>query len=99
MDQDDLLTFRGLSDAEETACRLALESFEKGHELAGWALMVQKRETTPEKYHVKIVIHVPSESASSGGWKDIAGADATFDVAAELGKMLEGVYRKLRPNE
>jgi hypothetical protein len=94
MDQDELLTFRGLSENEEELCRSILQRFEKEHGLARWALMITKREMIPGRYHIRIAIAPPPEfQLPTNSLKDIAGADATFNIAAEVGKMLEIAYR------
>ena len=94
MDQD----FRGLSEEQQNDCRAALQKFEERHGLFAWEMKVKVQETALGKYSVKIEI-TPSPESGLAAWpvQEIAVADASSDVAAEVDKMLELAYQARFP--
>jgi hypothetical protein len=81
---------RGLSQQQQNDCRAALNRFIDRHQLSDWEMTVKVGETAAGKLSVKIEIVPPLQSGLTA-WpvEEVAVADASFDVAAEVDKMLE----------
>ena len=94
MDQN----FGGLSQEQQNDCRAALQKFVDRHAISDWGMMVKVQETTTGQYSVKIEVTPPPESGLPA-WpiQEIAVADTSFDVAAEVDKMLELAYQTRQP--
>jgi hypothetical protein len=94
MDQN----FGGLSQEQQNDCRAALQKFVDRHAISEWGMMVKVQETTTGQYSVKIEVTPPRESGLAA-WpaQEIAVADTSFDVAAEVDKMLELAYQTRQP--
>ena len=89
---------RGLSQEQQNDCRDVLNAFMNRHELSDWEMTVRVEETTAEKFSIRIEITPPSESGLPGSLtQEIEVADASTDVAAEVGKMLERAYHSCVP--
>jgi hypothetical protein len=81
---------RGLSQEQQNDCRAELNEFMNRHELSDWEMMVRVEETTAGKFSIRIEITPPSESGLPGSLtQEIEVADASINVAGEVGKMLE----------
>ena len=94
MDQD----FRGPSEEQQNDCRTTLQNFEERHGLLAWEMKVKVQETALGKYSVKIEITPPPDSGlPTWPLQEIAVADASFDVAAEVDKVLELAYQARFP--
>jgi len=93
-------TLRGLSEERQNDCRTALQKFEERHGLLAWEMSVKVQETALGKYSVKIQITPPPESGLPP-WpiQEIAVADASCDVAADVDKMLELAYQARFPEK
>jgi hypothetical protein len=90
--------FGGLSEEQQNDCRAALQKFVERHDLSEWGMMVMVQETTSGKYSVKIEITPPPDSGlPTWPLQEIAVADASFDVAAEVDKVLELAYQARFP--
>jgi len=90
--------FRGLSEEQQNDCRAALQEFVVRHAVSEWRMTVKVQETTPGKFSVKIKMTPPPESGLPAlPLQEIAVADASFDVAAEVGKMLEFAWENRFP--
>lgn len=92
--------FEGVSEEQQNDCRAALQAFVNRHELSEWEMMVKVQETTRGHFSVKIEM-APPPGSGLGTWpvQEIAVADESFDVAAEVDKMLELAYRDRFPKE
>ncbi len=89
MDQN----LKGLTQVQQNDCRAALQRFIDRHELSDWEMAVKVGETEPGKYSVKIEI-APPQNSGLLEWPvhEFAVADTSFDVAAEVDKLLEYGY-------
>lgn len=85
---------RGLSEEQQNDCRAALQEFLVRHAVSEWRMTVKVQEATPGKFSVKIEMTPPPESGLPAlPLQEIAVADASFDVAAEVDKMLERAWQ------
>jgi hypothetical protein len=90
--------FRGLSEEQQNDCRAALQKFVMRHALSEWRMTVKVQETTPGKFSVKIEMTPPPESGLPAlPRQEIAVADATFAVAADVDKMLDLAWQNRFP--
>jgi hypothetical protein len=90
--------FRGLSEDQQNDCRAALHEFVVRHAVSEWRMTVKVQETTPGKFSVKIEVTPPPGSGLTAlPLHEIAVADASFDVAAEVDKMLELAWQSRAP--
>jgi|HubBroStandDraft_5_1064220.scaffolds.fasta_scaffold165152_2 hypothetical protein len=80
----------GLSEEQQNDCRAALREFARRHAISDWGMTVKVEEASAGKYIVKIEVTPPTGSGLSA-WpiQEIAVADTSFDVAAEVNKILE----------
>jgi hypothetical protein len=87
-------TSRGLSQAQQNDCRAVLAKFIDRHALSDWESTVHVEEIGPERYCVKIEL-TPSAKSGLPKWPvyEIAVADESVNVAAEVDKLLESGYR------
>jgi hypothetical protein len=87
-------TSRGLSQVQQNNCRAALAKFIDRHDLSDWESTVNVEETSAGNYRVKIELTPPANSGLPK-WPvdEIAVADASVDVAAEVDELLETGYR------
>jgi hypothetical protein len=87
-------TSKGLSQVQQNDCRAALAKFIDRHELSDWESTVKVEETSARRYYVKIELTPPAKSGLPR-WPvdEIAVADASVDVAAEVDKLLESGYQ------
>jgi uncharacterized protein involved in high-affinity Fe2+ transport len=90
---------RGLSQVQENDCRAALTKFMDRNDLLDWGSTVKVEETNAGRYRVKIEL-TPPTSAGLPAWSvdEIAIADASVDVAAEVDKLLESGYQARVPH-
>jgi hypothetical protein len=86
--------FGGLSEEQQNDCRAALQKFVDRHAISDWGMTVTVQQTTAGKYSVKIEI-TPSPESGFPAWpvQEIAVADSSVDVAAEVDRMLELAYQ------
>lgn len=84
---------RGLSEEQDNDCRAALHEFVKRHKLSAWGLTVKVQESAEGKYVVRIEM-TPTSEFGLPEWpvQEIAVADESFDIAAEVDKKLEIAY-------
>ncbi len=89
---------RGLSHKQQNGCRAALNKFIDRHELSDWELTIEVKEAAPEKCSVKIEITPPHRSGLPP-WPihEIAVTDRSFDLGAEVDRLLEDAYQTCRP--
>lgn len=82
--------FEGPSEEQGNDCRAAVQNFIRRHNISDWAVKVNIEETPTGKYNVSIEATPPPESGLPK-WpvQEIAVADASFDVAAEVDRLLE----------
>jgi hypothetical protein len=86
---------RGLSQEQQNNCRAALAKFIDRHDLSDWGSTVKVEETSAGKYCVKIELTPPPKSGlPTWSVDEIAVADASVDVAAEVDKLLEFGYKE-----
>jgi hypothetical protein len=87
-------TSKGLSQVQQNNCRAALATFIDRHDLSDWESTVKVEETSAGRYRVKIEL-TPPASAGLSTWSvdEIAFADASVDVVAEMDKLLEAGYQ------
>jgi hypothetical protein len=85
---------RGLSQVQENDCRAALTKFIDRNDLSDWGSTVKVAETSAGRYRVKIEL-TPPTSTGLPTWSvdEIEIVDASFDVAAEVDKLLEFGYQ------
>lgn len=85
---------KGLSQVQQNNCRAALAKFIDRHDISDWESAVNVEETSPGKYCVKIELTPPAKSGLAK-WPidEVAVADASVDVAAEVDKLLESGYQ------
>jgi uncharacterized protein involved in high-affinity Fe2+ transport len=85
---------RGLSQVQENDCRAALTKFMDRNDLSDWGSTVKVEETNAGRYRVKIKL-TPPTGAELPAWSvdEVAIADASVDVAAEVDKLLEIGYQ------
>ena len=79
---------------QQNDCRAALAKFIDRHDLSDWESTVKVEETSAGRYCVKIELTPPAKSGLPK-WPvdEIAVADASVDVAAEVDKLLESGYQ------
>ena len=84
----------GLSQVQQNDCRAVLENFIHRHDLSDWGSTVNVEETSAGQYRVKIEL-TPPEHSGLPPWPldEIAVADESVDVAAELETLLEIGYQ------
>lgn len=88
-------TSKGLSQVQQNNCRAALAKFIDRHDLSDWESTVNVEETSAGRYRVKIELTPPAKSGSpSWSVDEIAVDDASVDVVAEVGKLLEDGYQE-----
>jgi hypothetical protein len=86
--------FRGLSEVQQNDCRAALAKFIRRHSLSDWGSTVKVEEIGTGQYCVQIELTPPVESGLPTWLVDeIAVADGSADVAAEVDELLEAGYR------
>jgi hypothetical protein len=87
-------TSKGLSQVQQNNCRAALAKFIDRHDLSDWESTVNVVETSVGQYRVKIELTPPAKSGLPK-WPvdEIAVADASADVAAEVDELLESGYQ------
>jgi hypothetical protein len=86
---------RGLSELQQNDCRAALAKFIDRHDLSDWGSTVKVEETSAAKYCVKIELTPPAESGlPTWSVNEIAVADASMNVAAEVERLLEAGYKE-----
>jgi hypothetical protein len=85
---------RGLSQVQENDCRAALTKFIDRNDLSDWGSTVKVAETSAGRYRVKIEL-TPPTSTGLPTWSvdEIETVGASFDVAAEVDKLLEFGYQ------
>jgi hypothetical protein len=87
-------TLRGITEEQQNDCRAALHNFVDRHEISDWEMTVRVEETAPEKFSLKIELTPPPDAGLPPlRVEEIAVADASFNVAAEVDKMLERAYQ------
>jgi hypothetical protein len=85
---------KGLSQVQQNNCRAALAKFIDRHDLFDWESTVNVEETSAGQYCVKIELTPPAKSGLAKWTIDeIAVANASVDVAAEVDKLLESGYQ------
>jgi hypothetical protein len=90
--------FRGLSEEQQNDCRAVLQDFVVRHAVSDWRMTVKVQETASGKFSVKIEMTPPPESGLPAlPLQEIAVADASFDVAAEVDKILELAWQDRFP--
>ena len=79
---------------QQNNCRAALAKFIDRHDLSDWESTVNVEETTAGQYRVKIELTPPAKSGLPK-WPvdEIAVADDSADVAAEVDELLESGYQ------
>ena len=84
---------KGLSQVHQNDCRAALAKFIDRHDLSDWESTVHVEETAAGKYVVNIELTPPATSGLPL-WQvdEIALADTSVDVAAEVDTLLEAGY-------
>jgi hypothetical protein len=87
-------TSKGLSQVQQNNCRAVLAKFIDRHDLSDWESTVNVEETSAGRYCVKIELTPPAKSGLPK-WPvdEIAVADASVDVAAEVDKLLESGFQ------
>jgi len=87
--------FRGLAEEQQNDCRAALQTFIERHGLSQWGMDVTVQEKAPGNYSVKIEITPPPKLGLTRylDLQEIAIAGPSFNVAAEVDKMLELAYQ------
>jgi hypothetical protein len=82
--------FGGLTAEQQNDSQAAIQSFIRRHDISDWALKVNVQETPTGKYTVRIETTPPLESGMPK-WpvQEIAVVNASFDVAAEVDRLLE----------
>ena len=82
--------FERLSEEQQNDARVAVQNFIRRHDISDWSVQVNVQETTTGTYSVRIEITPPVDSGLSK-WpvQEFAVAGATFDVAAEVDRLLE----------
>ncbi len=82
--------FERLSEEQQNDARVAVQNFIRRHDSSDWSVQVNVQETTTGKFSVRIEITPPPESGLPK-WpvQEIAVADVSFDVAAEIDRLLE----------
>jgi hypothetical protein len=92
--------FEGLSEEQQNDSRAAVQNFIRRHDISDWAVKVNVQETPTGKYSVRIEITPPPESGLPK-WpvQEIAVADASFDVAAEVDRLLELTWQDRLPGK
>lgn len=85
---------RGLSQVQGNDCRAALTKFMDRNDLSNWGSTVKVEETNAGRYCVKIEL-TPPTGAGLPAWSvdEIAIANASVDVAAEVDRLLEIGYQ------
>ena len=86
---------RGLSQEQQNQCRAALDRFIDRHELSGWEMTIEVKEAAAGKYNLKLEITPPPDSGLPD-WPihEIAAVDASYDVAAEVDRLLEAALEE-----
>ncbi len=93
-------TFEGLSEEQQNDCRAALRTFVDRHQLFEWGMVVKVNEAARGQFSVKIEITpLPGSGLRTWPLKEIAVADESFDIAAEVDRMLELTYQDRFPEE
>jgi hypothetical protein len=84
----------GLSQVQQNDCRAVLANFIHRHDLSDWGSTVRVEQTSAGQYRVKVELTPPAHSGLPP-WPvdEIAVADESFDVAAELETLLELGYQ------
>ena len=82
--------FERLSEEQQNDARVAVQNFIRRHDISDWSVQVNVRETTTGKFSVRIEITPPPESGLPK-WpvQEIAVADVSFEVTAEIDRLLE----------
>jgi len=85
---------RGLSQEQQNQCRATLNRFIDEHGLSGWEMTIEVKESDSGEFNVRLQITPPPESGSPP-WpiREIAVADSSFDVAAELDHLLHDAFK------
>lgn len=88
----------GLSQEQQNDCRATLQKFVDRHAISEWGITLKVQETTTGQYSVKIEV-TPQRESGLPAWpiQEIAVTDTSFDVAAEVGEMLELAYQSHQP--
>jgi hypothetical protein len=86
---------RRLSQVQQNNCRAVLAKFIERHDLSDWGSTVKVQETDAGQYSVKIELTPPPKSGlPTWSVDEIAVADASVDVAAEVDELLEAGYKE-----
>ena len=92
--------FGRLSEEQQNDARAAVQNFIRRHGISDWAVNVNVQEMATGKFSVKIEMTPPPESGLPAlPLQEIAVADASFDVAAEVDKMLELAWQNRFPEK
>jgi hypothetical protein len=87
-------TLRGITEEQQNDCRAALHNFVDRHEISDWEMTVRIEEKAPGKFSLKIELTPPADAGLEPlRVEEIAVADASLNVAAEVDKMLEQAYQ------
>ena len=100
MEQD----LTGLSQEQQNDCRTTMQKFMDRHEISDWGTTIKAGKTPQGDYSLRIEITPPAETGlPPWAFREIALADTTFNLAAEIDKVLEHGYQvrfaesKMRP--
>jgi hypothetical protein len=87
-----------LSEEQQNDSRAAVQNFIRRHDISDWAVKVNIQETPAGKFSLRIETTPPAESGLPK-WpvQEIAVADASFDVAAEVDRLLELAWQEHLP--
>lgn len=84
----------GLSQEQQNDCRATLQNFMNRHEISDWGTTIKAGKTPNGDYSLRIEITPPAETGlPPWAFREIALDDATFNLAAEIDKVLELGYQ------
>ena len=90
MEQD----LTGLSQENQKECRAALKKFLNRHEISDWRTTIKAGETPKGDFNLRIEITPPAETGlQPWAFREVSIADATFNLANEIDRMLEHGYQ------
>src|ERR1700734_2199977 len=90
--------FERLSEEQQNDSRAAVQNFIRRHDISDWAVKGNVQETPTGPFSVRIET-APSPESGLPKWpvREIAVADASFDVAAEVDRLLELAWQDHLP--
>jgi hypothetical protein len=84
----------GLSQEHQNECRATLQKFMDRHEISDWGVTIKAGETPKGDFSLRIEITPPAETGlQPWAFREIAIAEANFDLATEIDKVLEHGYQ------